>query len=224
MSVEARELSVASARRAVLESLTDADDGPVLDVMTRALLELAVRACGTTLDLQGTQLYLDRALAVGVTPEQVQEMLVLVSGIGIHAMLACSRLVAEAMAQLPDERYVAPLTPDQRALQAELIGDGAREANTSQVAPGFLENILRLCSPDVARAIYAFRAAPWRGTALTPLQKELIGIAVDTMPSHRFLPTLRLHVANAVALGAGRLTISEVLDISGAAPPHRGVW
>ena len=83
--------------------------------------------------------------------------------------------------------------------------------------------MLRLSSPGTARAIYAFRAVPWMGSELTPLERELIGIAVDTMPSHRFVPTLMLHVQNAVELGAGARAITEVLDIAAAAPDHRGV-
>jgi alkylhydroperoxidase/carboxymuconolactone decarboxylase family protein YurZ len=218
------ELTVSAVRAEVLAQIHGVEEGAGLDEQTTALLELAVRACATTLDLVGTEDYLDRALDSGVTPEQVQEMLVLISGIGIHALLAGSRLVAQAIAKLPDPQYSGALTPDQEALRAELVGDGAREANTSRVAPGFLDNIVRLCDPEVARAIYAFRAAPFRTAALTALQKELIGIAVDTMPSHRFLPTLRLHVTNALSLGAGHAAIVAVLDIAGAAPPHRGVW
>lgn len=218
------ELTVSAVRHEVLRQIDGVEYGAGLDPQTRALVELSVRACGTTIDRAGTREYLARALEVGVTPEQVQEMYVLISGIGIHAMLVGSQLVTDAMSTLPDERYSGALTSDQLALREELIGDGQREANTSRVAPGFLDNIVRLCDPDVARTIYAFRAAPFRTSALSALQKELIGIAVDTMPSHRFLPTLRLHVTNAVDLGAGRVAITEVLDISSAAPPHRGVW
>jgi alkylhydroperoxidase/carboxymuconolactone decarboxylase family protein YurZ len=215
-------LSVAEVRHEVLKMLTELQEGVRLDGKTHALIELSVRACGTTLDLNGTEIYLKRAIEAGVTLEQVQEMLVLISGIGIHSLLACSRLVAEVAAET-DPHYLEPLTTHQLELRTELVGDGAREANTSRVAPGFVDNIIRFCEPDVARAIFAFRAAPWLGQSLSALQKEFIGIAVDTMESHRFLPTLRLHVANAIQLGAGRLAVTEVLDISGAAPGHRGV-
>ena len=72
--------------------------------------------------------------------------------------------------------------------------------------------------------MFAFRAAPWGRYQLTKLQKEYIGIAVDTMASHRFLPTLRVHVQNALGLGAGTTALTEVIDLAGEAPPHRGVW
>ena len=222
--VERDELTVTRVREAVLEMLTEAPDGEPLDTRTRALVEVAVRACGTTLDIEGTGRFVGRALTVGVTPEQLQEMFILISGIGLHCLLACSRLLRDAIVASGDARYDEALTGEQAALQQELIGDGLREARTAEVAPGFLDNILRLSGPATARAVYRFRAAPWLGTELSPLQKELIGISVDTMPSHRFLPTLRLHVRNAVALGGGRLAIAEVLDIAGAAPDHRGVW
>jgi alkylhydroperoxidase/carboxymuconolactone decarboxylase family protein YurZ len=218
------ELTVQLVREAVLQQVAHVPEGAGLDEQTRALVELCVRACATTLDLEGTRVHVERALESGLTPTQVQEALLLISGIGLHCLLATSGIVADVLQERGDADYLAPLTPAQEELRAELVGDGAREANTARVAPGFLDNVVRLMAPEVARAVYAFRAAPFSTEAITPLQKELVGIAVDTMPSHRFLPTLRLHVDNAVRLGAGLRTITEVLDVAGAAPPHRGVW
>jgi hypothetical protein len=40
---------------------------------------------------------------------------------------------------------------------------------------------------------------------------------------HRYLPGLRLHLDNALRLGAGRIQLLEAMDLGAAAPPHRGV-
>jgi len=43
------------------------------------------------------------------------------------------------------------------------------------------------------------------------------------VPSHRFLPTLRLHVERAIELGAGRTQILSTLELAATAPDHPGV-
>jgi alkylhydroperoxidase/carboxymuconolactone decarboxylase family protein YurZ len=53
--------------------------------------------------------------------------------------------------------------------------------------------------------------------------KELIAMAVDATPTHRFAPGFRLHLANALQLGASRGEVEHSLDIAAAAPAHSGV-
>ncbi|MNG36489.1 hypothetical protein D3C84_1235290 [compost metagenome] len=66
-------------------------------------------------------------------------------------------------------------------------------------------------------------AVPWKTAALRAYLKELISLAVDAAPSHRFMPGLRLHLANAVQLGVGRKAILQALAIASDAPLHRGI-
>jgi hypothetical protein len=48
-------------------------------------------------------------------------------------------------------------------------------------------------------------------------------MAGDATPSHRYLPGMRLHLANAVRRGAGRTAILHALDLAAEAPAHPGV-
>jgi alkylhydroperoxidase/carboxymuconolactone decarboxylase family protein YurZ len=64
---------------------------------------------------------------------------------------------------------------------------------------------------------------PWKSGHLPVLTKELISMAADASPTHRYLPGMRLHLANAIRLGAGRAAIAQVLDIAAAAPGHSGI-
>jgi hypothetical protein len=43
------------------------------------------------------------------------------------------------------------------------------------------------------------------------------------MPSHRFMPGFRLHLANAIKLGAGRRALEDCLQLAADAPLHVGV-
>lgn len=218
------ELTVERVGHEVMSLMDGADPGDGLDERTSALVTLAVRACATTLDLPGTRTHLRRALDAGVTGEQVQETLVLISGIGIHGLIATSTAVAEELRHRGHPALLGELPDDVLERWGSVVGTGGREARVSAIAPDFWSNLLRLSPAATVQALIDYRAAPWLGTALTMLQRELIGIAVDSMPSHRFLPTLRMHVLRARELGAGPAAVRQVLDIAAEAPPHRGVW
>lgn len=221
---QSEDLTVERVGIEVRALLADAPPGEPLDEITAALVGLATRACGTTLDIPGTRDYIGRVLEAGGTGEQIQEMLVLVSGIGIHSLIGTATVVARTLREHHHPAVAETLTPEQQVVWDRLGGGDAREARVSRVSPDFLPNLVRLVPEPMVRAVLDFRAAPWFSETLAPLQMELIGIAVDTMPSHRFLPTLRMHVGRALDLGAGRRQIEDVLAISAAAPQHRGLW
>jgi alkylhydroperoxidase/carboxymuconolactone decarboxylase family protein YurZ len=52
--------------------------------------------------------------------------------------------------------------------------------------------------------------------------KELVALACDASPTHRFRPGFRVHLKNAILLGVGRRAIEQTLDIAAAAPGHGG--
>lgn len=217
-------LTVEQVGQEVMALMADAPDGADLDGPTAALVELAVRACATTLDLPGTRECLRRALDAGVTGEQVQEMLVLVSGIGIHSLIATSGIVADELREREHPCLVGELDVERSERWNSVLDGSGREARIAAIAPDFWPNLVCLSPEETVQAVMDYRAAPWFGTTLSMLQRELVGIAVDSMPSHRFLPTLRMHVLRAWDLGAGRAAVRQVLSIAAAAPEHRGVW
>lgn len=216
-------IAVEELRAQVMALASAAPEGEDLDPVTAALTGFAVRACAMTLDLDGARRHLLRALDVGATAEQVQETLVLIAGIGIHGLIGTAAIVADVLRQSGHEGFVGNPTPEQQLVFTRVGGSDPREQRIAAVAPDFLANLVRLTPEPVVKAIMAFRAAPWLGTALTDLQREFIGIAVDSMPTHRFMPTLRMHVQRALDLGAGRRQVEAVLAIAAAAPEHMGV-
>lgn len=48
-------------------------------------------------------------------------------------------------------------------------------------------------------------------------------MAIDATPTHRYVPGLRLHLANAVGLGATRAQLEQTLAIAAAGPEHSGI-
>jgi alkylhydroperoxidase/carboxymuconolactone decarboxylase family protein YurZ len=217
-------LTVERVGQEVMALMDGAPPGDGLDPQTAALVELAVRACGTTLDLPGTREHLRRALDEGVTGEQVQEVLVLVSGIGIHGLIATAGIVADELRRREHPAIVTDLDAAQAERWGPLFDTEGREARVAAISPDFWPNLVRLSPTATVQAVLDYRAAPWQGEQVSMLQREYVGIAVDSMPSHRFLPTLRMHVLRARELGAGQDDVRQVLAIAAAAPEHRGVW
>jgi alkylhydroperoxidase/carboxymuconolactone decarboxylase family protein YurZ len=206
----------------LLDSLGVVDEGQGLDERSAALIGLAVRASVATLDVRGIRSFAARALDAGATAEQVHETLVLVSALGVHSLMVGSRELASLLRERADPAITAPIDERREALWLENVGSDPFWERMEQEVPGFLDALLRL-SPEAFEAFFAYCSLPWRTAALPALTKELMSMATDATHSHRYLPGLRLHLANAVRLGAGRLAVLTALEIGAAAPPHRGV-
>lgn len=184
------------------------------------LIRVGVCASITSLDRSALGQGIAGALAAGATPAQIQEILSLVSGLGVHSlMVASTALVDQARAAgfaIPDR-----LTPEQETLWQRHVGDDPFWTGFESELPGFLRAMLVLSS-DQFEAFFQYCAVPWKSGQVRARIKELAAMACDATPAHRFLPGFRLHLANAVALGAGRLAIEEVMAIAAAAPVHNG--
>lgn len=215
-----RAVDLAGLRHEVHELLEGAPPGRPLTQVARALVEYAVRVSVTTLDMDGARRAAVTALDVGATPEQLQEVLTLVSGLGMHTLMEGARDLAELIAlrggALPevDERRAA--------LRGKLLGTSSYWKVFESFVPGFLDAVLRL-SPEAFEGCVSYGAIPARTQQLPVVIKEIVSVAVDALPNHRYLPGLRLHLHNALRSGAGRTEILEALDLAAAAPPPPGV-
>jgi alkylhydroperoxidase/carboxymuconolactone decarboxylase family protein YurZ len=213
-------VTLADVREAAEALLEPVPDGPDLNEMSAALIRLAVCASVCTLDPAAIHDATQGALDAGASPEQVHETLVLVSALGVHTLMEGTRHLSAILR----ERGTPPVAvDDERArLRARLQGDDPYWTDFNREIPGFLDALLEH-SPDAYQGFFAYCALPWRSGAVCGRLKELIAMACDATPTHRYLPGLRLHLTNAVRLGAGRVAISRALDIAAAAPSHPGV-
>jgi alkylhydroperoxidase/carboxymuconolactone decarboxylase family protein YurZ len=74
--------------------------------------------------------------------------------------------------------------------------------------------------PDFFEAYLSFSSVPWRSGPLEPKVKELVYIAMDSAATHLFVPGIRLHIRNALELGATRKEIMEVLELTSTLGIH----
>ncbi|MES2534271.1 MAG: carboxymuconolactone decarboxylase family protein [Pseudomonadota bacterium] len=215
-------VSLQDIRAEAVEQLRAVEAGPSLDEVTSALIGFAVRISVTTLDSAGAAVYARQALAAGATTEQLHEAVFLVSGLGVHSLFEGSRLVEGLASERHELDTAAPLDDERQKIWDKRIGNDKYWLSLEREAPGFLKALLR-ATTDGFEAFFRYCAVPWKSTHLSALTKELISMAVDATPTHRFLPGMRLHLANAVRLGAGRDAVLRVLEIAAEAPAHPGV-
>jgi alkylhydroperoxidase/carboxymuconolactone decarboxylase family protein YurZ len=197
--------------------------GPVLDDLSCSLIAFAVRISVTTLDTEGARLHARQAMDLGASTDQLHEVVLLVSALGVHSLFEGTRLVNSLLP--PVSNLTGANQPLDAALQQlwdKWIGRDSYWQNFERQVPGFLAALLK-ATPQGFDAFFRYCAVPWKTAHLPVLTKELISMAVDATPNHRFLPGMRLHLGNAIKLGAGRDMLMTALKIAAAAPEHPGV-
>lgn len=212
-------VTMADLRTTAETMLADRAEGQRLTVFEVALIRLGVAASVTSLDRTEVESTVAEAYEAGASSQQVHEVVSLVSGLGVHSLMVSAPIILNGERQLGDLQ--TPLTVEQRELWDRHVGDDPFWEGFEREMPGFLDAMLRL-STDQFAAFFIYCAVPWKSGSVRAWLKELIAMASDAAPTHRFLPGFRLHLANAITLGAGRAAVMETLDLAAAAPPHRG--
>lgn len=213
-------VTIADLAQEAQRALIDAPKGTPLTAFDEAMIVLGLAVSVTALDTQAIDEALATAFRAGATVAQVQEVVSLISGLGVHSLMATAvRIVSQA------EQFGAPValdfTAEQQALWDKHVGDDPFWTAFEVELPGFLKAMLQL-SPDQFAAFFDYCAVPWKNGQLRARLKELIALASDATPTHRFRPGFRVHLANAIKLGAGRSAIERALELAAIAPEHVG--
>jgi alkylhydroperoxidase/carboxymuconolactone decarboxylase family protein YurZ len=210
----------ADVRSVALAALADVGDGLPLDAGERALVDFGLAVSVTSLDRAAIGQRIASAYDAGASAQQIQEIASLVSGLGVHSLMAsAAEIYSEGVRR--GGMTGGPLTADQQRLWQHHVGDDPFWVAFEREVPGFLQAMLRL-SPEQFSAFFDYCAVPWKSGTVSARLKEIVAMAVDATPAHMFLPGFRLHLSNAIMLGAGRLAILEALDLAAGAPPHPG--
>lgn len=209
-------ITLEDVRAEAMRQLEGVPEGDDLDARTAALVAFAAHLSVTTLDTQGGLPHARKAMEQGATEAQLVEILLLVSALGVHSLFEGVRLVRGLGAD------GAPRDAGRQRLWDEHVGGNRYWEAFEQEVPGFLDGLLQT-SPPGFDLFFRYCALPWQSAQLPPLTKELVAMAVDATPTHRFLPGLRLHLRNAIKLGAGSRQIVQVLDVAAATPAHAGI-
>jgi alkylhydroperoxidase/carboxymuconolactone decarboxylase family protein YurZ len=183
-----------------------------LDPKVREFVLVAVDAAATHLYAPGIRQHVRSALELGASAGELMEVLELTSTLGIHACNIGGPLLLEVLAEEGLRSGPAQLTERQQALKAQFI-------DSRGYWHEFWDGMLEL-DPELFAAYLDFSALPWRSGVLEPKVKELIYIAFDAAATHLYAPGLKLHMRNAVRLGATTGEIMEVLELASLLGMH----
>ncbi len=215
-------LTLEALRLEAEAALWDVEEGDGLSAADAALIRLGLAASPTCLDAGAIEKAARDALAAGVPGRALHEVIVLVSGLGVHTLMIASGRIAATRAAAGDETLPAARDENAELAWRRRVGEARYWNEFDAKVPDFLDPLLRQSRPAF-EGFFDYCALPWQDRSLGAIQMELVSIAVDACPTHRFGPGFRLHLDNAIRLGAGRLAILACLDIAAAAPDHPGV-
>jgi alkylhydroperoxidase/carboxymuconolactone decarboxylase family protein YurZ len=176
-----------------------------LEPKVKEFMYLAADAAATHLYEPGIRQHITAALEHGATPAEVMEVLELTSTLGIHAANIGVPLLLEVLEEEGLRTGPALMDARQERLKAEFTANRGYWHE-------FWEGILEL-APDLFEAYVEFSSVPWKTGTLAPKVKEMIYIAFDASATHLYVPGLKLHLRNAVRLGATTGELMEVLSI-----------
>ena len=177
-----------------------------LEPKLKALVQLSVDAAATHLYGPGVRHHVRRALALGASPAEVIETLELTATMGIHSINVGVPILLEELEAAGRPLQPGPLSARQEEIKADFTAKRGYW-NT------FWDGVLRL-DEEFFAAYTAFSAWSWEHGVLEPKVKELIYTAFDCSATHMFLPGLRQHIRNALALGATSEEIMEVFELA----------
>ena len=179
-----------------------------LEPKVKEFVYIAIDGAATHLYEPGLRIHIRKALEYGATKEELVEVFQLTSTLGIHASTVGVPILLEAMGDAP-----LPARDERReALRADFV---AKRGYWHE----FWDGMLAL-DPDFFQAYLDFSSLPWSQGVLEPKVKELIYIAFDASATHMYIPGLKQHVENALALGAAPEEIMEVFEIASVIGIH----
>ena len=183
-----------------------------LDAKTKELMYIAVDAAATHLYQPGIRQHIKAALDLGVTPQEIMEVIELTSTLGIHAMNIGVPLLVKVLEEKGLRTGPAPLDANQERVKAEFTENRGYWHS-------FWDEMLEL-DPELFEAYTNFSSVPWKTGTLSPKVREFVYIAFDAAATHLYVPGLKLHYENALGYGATVGELLEVLEIASVIGIH----
>ncbi|MDO5625568.1 MAG: gamma-carboxymuconolactone decarboxylase [Pseudomonadota bacterium] len=187
---------------AAWQALATRSAGASLAPKLAALIRLNIDVTATHLHAPGVQRHVQACLDAGATRAEIMAVFKLAAVIGIHALaLGVPMLEAELKARgLPDDAAPQPATPVTDAVRARGQFNPLWET-LARWDPAWLERFLAMGLPL------------WTDGVLPPLWIELLCISGDAAITHLYAHGTQRHIEAALAMGATREQILDVLKI-----------
>lgn len=178
-------------------------DGGILDPKVREFILIAVNNAVTHMSPTAVRIHIENAFELGATFEEIKQVLLLSSGLGIHSM-------TEGVPILLEEGELSEGFTD------ELDEEQQRVKERFEASRGYWSSFWE----SVVKADHEFldrytdlSAYPRQAGPLDEKIVEFITIAEDAATTHLYLDGLRIHIQNALDAGGTEREILEVLEV-----------
>lgn len=175
-----------------------------LSPLVREFIGIAINASTTHLYEPALRAHLKNAFALGAKREEVLEVFEMSSVVGIHTITFGLPILVEEL-----ERLGRPLETRLDEAQEEIKASYLEERGNWTP---FFEDWVRL-DPELMRAYLSYSTVPWKRGNLGPKVREFIYIAIDAQATHLYPEGTRMHIGNALDLGATREELIEVFEV-----------
>ena len=176
----------------------------LLPPKVKELLYIAIDASATHMYEPGLRVHIRNALRYGATRDEIMEVYQLTSSLGVHTVTMGVPALLEVMEKTGTTVSMV-LSPRQEKLKADFI---ANRGYWSELWDGVLA-----LSPDYFEAYAEFSSVPWKTGTLEPKVREFVYIAIDAATTHLYEPGTKIHMENALRLGATPEEIMSVLAL-----------
>ena len=178
-----------------------------LTARMKELVLVALHGTATSLNGEGIQRHIERALAAGATPKDVLDVVFTIAGIANHALyFALPVLMDELSAAGHKGAELPAMTEEAQRIKDDFIKQrGAWNEKRDLIA--------RLM-PKYFAALSEYSTVSWKDGSLSRKERELICIAIDCTVTHMFKPGLALHIRGALEHGATREEILAVFELA----------
>ncbi len=186
----------------------------VLAPKVKEFVYIAIDAATTHLYNAGTRIHIANALRHGATRDELMEVLMIASVLGIHTMTDSLPIMTEVLAAAGKDPKLGErkLSARQKAIKEAFIRNRG-------FWPAVFDPILHF-SPGFFKAYTDLSSAPWKLGALEPKVRELLYVAIDASTTHLYNAGTRTHMTNAVKYGATLEEIMEVLMLTSCIGVH----
>ena len=181
-----------------------------LSAKTQELVSLAIHASASTLNDAGVRRQVERALKAGAEPVEIVEVLVTIAPLGVHTFGVAVPLLMEELREQgrDDETVIPPLSPEAAEMKARFVESRGYWTDQREMLGGLI--------PEFFASYMRLSMTPAAIGSLDPLTREFVAIGIDCSITHMFTSGLRLHIRNALRLGATREQILGVFQLAAA--------
>jgi alkylhydroperoxidase/carboxymuconolactone decarboxylase family protein YurZ len=177
-----------------------------LSAKVQEFIYIAVAASPTHIHIPGIKAHIQSALSLGATAAEITEVIGLTTLLGIHTVTLGAPILLELMKEEEIENTTAAPESERQRIKEAFIRQRGFWTDT-------WNPILEL-DPYFFEAYVDFSSLPSKTGVLDPKDRELITCAFDAATTHLYARGTRIHMQNALRLGATPGEVMEMLEIT----------